>query len=164
MPLYHRLLKEVWPHRAAFFAAILMLLIVALTEPMLPLLFDRLLEGAFGQSANLAASGQMRDWYGQLKDVLSQLPIMWLPAVVILAFLIRGVANFLGDFAINHVGQKVVLSLRTQLFNHSQRLPTATLEQTTTAQLTSKISYDIANVAQAATQAITVVVQDSASI
>jgi ATP-binding cassette, subfamily B, bacterial MsbA len=165
LPLYRRLLGESKPYRGVFGLAVLMLLVVALTEPLLPIIFQRLLDGAFQQQTpTLPTSGALAAAYASLQASLRAIPLHWLPGLVVLAFLVRGIANYLGDYALSWVGNRVVMDMRSRLFEHVLRLPTRFFDQSATANLVSKITFDINNVAQASTQAVTILVQDTATL
>ncbi len=167
--LYGRLLRFVGPYRGIFGLAIAALILEAMVQPLLPLVFERLLDGAF-QSAAMAQSapqvaaianfsilGSMRAW-------LRELPILWLPAFVVAMFVVRGIANFVGDYLMHWVGNKVVEDLRKTAFDRLLRLPSRFFDHQPTGTLTSKLTYDCAQVTQASSQAVTSLVQDSATL
>ena len=69
---------------------------------------------------------------------------------ILLAFLVRGVCDYLGNYLINRVGLQVVTDIRTQVFDHVLHQDTAFFEQNTTGQLMSSILNDIDKIQVAA--------------
>jgi ATP-binding cassette, subfamily B, bacterial MsbA len=165
--LYLRLLGFVRPYRGVFGIAIVALMIEAVMQPMLPLIFERLLDGAFqnaGQVAPQVLPAAAASILGTIRARLHDMPITWLPLLIVAMFLVRGVANFIGDYAMHWVGNKVVADLRTSAFTQLLRLPTKFYDSEATGKLTSKLTYDCAQVTQASTQAVTTMVQDSVTL
>ena len=101
--LYLRLLRYVAPYWQAFAVSVLTLIVVAATEAALPALMKPLLDGTFVE----------RD------PVLIRL----VPVLIILLFLVRGVATFAGSYTSNWVGNKVVMDLRNEMFGKILHLP-----------------------------------------
>jgi len=92
--LYLRLLGYVRPYWRAFAVSLLGMIVVAATEPLVPALMKPLLDGTFVH-----------------KD---QAMMRMVPAIIILIFLVRGLATFIGTYAINWVGNKLVMDCATR--------------------------------------------------
>ena len=90
--LYLRLLSYVKPYWRVFAASIVGTAIAAATEPLLPALLKPMLDGTFVHK----------------DDVV----IRWAPLIIVLIFLVRGIAGFVATYAINWVGNKVDGSAR----------------------------------------------------
>ncbi|HKJ75637.1 MAG TPA: lipid A export permease/ATP-binding protein MsbA, partial [Gammaproteobacteria bacterium] len=58
----------------------------------------------------------------------------------------------------------VIKTLRGEMFNHMLRLPVRHFDETPTGQMLSKLIYDVEQVANAATNAITVLIRDSLTV
>src|SRR3989338_10949326 len=84
--LYFRLLDYVKPYWRAFAVSLFGMIVVAATEPLVPALMKPLLDGTFVH-----------------KD---QEMMRLVPVVIIVLFLVRGLATFIGTYAINWVGNK----------------------------------------------------------
>ena len=142
--LYLRLLSYVMPHWRMFAVSIAAMMVVAASEPAFPALMKPLLDGSFVQKdPNL---------------------IRWLPVVIVLVFLIRGVASFISGYAITWVAQRLVADLRAAMFWHMLKLPTLYYDNNTTGNLISKYTYDVMQVTGASTSVVTVSVKDSLTI
>ena len=138
--LYFRLLGYVKPYWRVFAISILGITVVAATEPLVPALMKPMLDGTFVQ----------KDPY-----LMRMVPI-----AIILIFLVRGLATFVGTYAINWVGNKLVMDLRDEMFRKLLGLPTRFYDDHATGSLISKLTFDVTQVTSAATTVVTVVVRD----
>jgi len=139
--LYFRLLNYVKPYWRIFALSLLGMMVVAATEPLVPALMKPMLDGTFVH-----------------KD---QEMMRIVPVVIILIFLIRGIATFVGTFAISWVGNKLVMDLREEMFRKLLCLPTCYYDEHATGSLLSKLTYDVTQVTSAATVVVTISVRDS---
>ncbi len=142
--LYFRLLAYVRPYLWVFSVSILGMLISAATEVALPAAVKPFLDGTFVN-----------------KDPVL---ITWTPIALILLFMFRGLGSFLGQYASAWVGNKVVMDLRDQMFRRMLALPLGYFHDHSTGNLLSRFTYDVAQVTQAATQVVTVLVKDTLTI
>jgi subfamily B ATP-binding cassette protein MsbA len=83
------------------------------------------------------------------------------PAIILLIFLVRGIAGFIGTYAINWVGNKLVMDLRGLMFNKLLCLPTRYFDEHSSGALISKLLYDVTQVTTAATSVVTVALRES---
>jgi subfamily B ATP-binding cassette protein MsbA len=142
--LYLRLLRYVRPYAFIFGVSILGMLISAATEVALPAAVKPFLDGTFVDNDPLL--------------------IKWTPIALVFLFIFRGVGSFMGQYASAWVGNKVVMDLRDQMFRRMLALPLGYFYDHTTGNLISRFTFDVAQVTQAATQVITVLVKDSLTI
>ena len=139
--LYFRLLNYVKPYWRVFAISLLGTVIVAATEPLVPALMKPMLDGTFVH-----------------KD---QSMMKLVPIIILLIFFVRGVAMFISSYAINWVGNKLVMDLRDEMFRKLLSLPTRYYDDHATGNLISKVTFDVTQVTDAATNVVTVVVRDS---
>jgi subfamily B ATP-binding cassette protein MsbA len=139
--LYLRLLRHVKPYWRMFLLGILGMVVYAATTPVLPALAKPLIEGTFIE----------RD------PVVMQ----WLPAAIVLLFVVRGLAAFVSAYGINWVGTRLVTALRNAMFAKLLALPAAFYEQRPSGVLISKLTFDVTQVMVAATSALTIVFRDA---
>ncbi|MDP1594929.1 MAG: lipid A export permease/ATP-binding protein MsbA [Gallionella sp.] len=139
--LYFRLLKYVKPYWRTFAISLLGMIVVASTEPLVPALMKPMLDGTFVH-----------------KD---QAMMRIVPLVIILIFLVRGIATFVGTLAISWVGNKLVMDLREEMFRKLLCLPTGYYDEHATGSLLSKLTFDVTQVTTAATTVVTITVRDS---
>jgi subfamily B ATP-binding cassette protein MsbA len=142
--LYLRLLRYVAPYWRAFLVSILGMVVVAITQPAVPILMKPMLDGSF--------VNKDPTW------------IQTVPFLVVLLMLVHGIATFVSGYGSNWVANKVVLDLREAMFRKLVELPTAYYENHTSGNLISKLTYDVAQVTSAATQVLTVIVKDGLTI
>ncbi len=90
--------------------------------------------------------------------------IRWLPFMLIGVFLVRNGANFLSNYYMSWTGRTVVTKFRQDLFAHYMRLPASYLDSNTSGQLLSKLIYNVEQVAQACTNSVVTVVQETCFI
>lgn len=139
--LYIRLLGYVKPYWRTFALSILATAVTGATEPLLPALLKPMLDGTFVQK----------------DDTIIRLA----PLIILLLFLVRGVASFVSTYAIGWVGNKVVMDLREKMFHKLLTLPTDYYDDHATGNLISKVTSDVTQVTAAATNVVTVTVRDS---
>ncbi len=139
--VYKRLLSYVWPYRAAFFLALFGNLLYGVVDAGFIKLFEPLLNKGFVD----------RD----------QNFIRWIPLMVISIFFVRGIATFLSTYFMGWVGRNVVMNFRQQMFQHLLKLPTYYYDRITSGEILSKITYNVEQVADACSDAITVMVRES---
>jgi subfamily B ATP-binding cassette protein MsbA len=115
--------------------------ITAATEPLLPALLKPFLDGTFIHKDDSV--------------------IRWAPIFILIIFFVRGVAGFIGTYAINWVGNKLVMDLRAEMFRKLMSLPTRFYDDHATGSLISKLTFDVTQVTAAATSVVTIVIRDT---
>ncbi len=85
--------------------------------------------------------------------------IQMLPAIVILVFLVRGVALFVSNYCITRVGRNLVMGYRRQLFDHFLKLPAQYFDQTTSSKLITILIFNVEQLADATTRSLLIVLQ-----
>jgi len=86
------------------------------------------------------------------------------PLAIVAIFLVRGIGDYIANFAPGWVGRHIVKRLRADLFRHYLELPTAFFDRNSTAQLLSRLTYNTEQVAEAATNSVSTVIRDSLAI
>ena len=90
--------------------------------------------------------------------------LVFVPAGIILLFLVRGVGDYLSVYAPGAVGRQVIKSIRRDVFARYLDLPAPFFERNGTGPLLSRLTYNIELVSEAATTAITSLVRDVLTI
>lgn len=142
--LYLRLLRYVRPYTRIFILSLLGTAAAALTEPLIPALIQPLLDGSF-----------------VAKDPHS---MRLMPALLVAVFIVRGITGFIGSVAMNWVAHKVVMDLRSALFERLLTLPTRYFDDHSAGNLLSRLTYDVTQVMNATTQALISVVKDGLTV
>lgn len=143
--LYLRLLGYVRPYWFAFVVAIGCMGLSSIVEPVFPAITKSLLDNGFSNARD------MWDW-------------LLYPAIILGIFIARAVLGFIGDYAMSWVSNNVVTELRQAMFARIINLPTGYFSDHTTGHLMSRVTYDVGNVAGAASGALTSLVKDSLSV
>lgn len=88
----------------------------------------------------------------------------WLPLAVLLLFLVRGASNFLSTYGMGWLARITVKELRSRVFRRYLELPTSFFDQQSSGQLLSKLTYDVQQVAAAASNTVIVLFKDTMTI
>ncbi|MCF6355630.1 MAG: lipid A export permease/ATP-binding protein MsbA [Candidatus Polarisedimenticolaceae bacterium] len=142
--LYFRLLSHVKPYWRQFGGAILATVILALTEPAIPMLLKPLLDGTFVDKD---------------PDYM-----FWTPIALVVLFLIRGVMGFCSSVAFEWVSGKLVYDLRRLMFERILSFPTAYFDANATGNIVNKATFNVNQVTTAATRVLVILVKDSIAI
>lgn len=90
--------------------------------------------------------------------------ITWVPVAILAVFLIRGVAEFTYTFAMHWVGRRVVMGMRASLFDRLLTLPTSYFDNASRGTLLSKMTYNVEQVAEAASRTLVTLVRDALTV
>lgn len=138
---YRRLLAYIKPYKLQFVYAVLGMIGYAITEAGFAALMKPLLDGSFVE-----------------KD---QQAIVLVPLLIILIFIVRGVAGFASTYYMAWIGWRVIKQLRTEVFAKYISLPTQFYDNASSGELISRITFNSQRVAQAASTTLTIIVRDS---
>ncbi len=138
---YFRLLNYVKPYRHQFAFAIIGMIAYALTDTAFAALMKPMLDAGFVDRDHTAIS--------------------WVPVLIIIIFIIRGFAGFASTYYMSWIGWRVIKSIRKEIFDKYLSLPTQFYDMASSGELISKVTFNTQNVAQAASNGITVLVRDS---
>jgi len=139
--LYARLLRQVLPYKWQFAIALLGMILTAATEPALPALLKPMLDQSFVK-----------------KDPSWK---VFVPIALVGLFLIRGVTNFISKYAMNWVGNRVVMDLRNRMFERMISLPSTFFDDHPSGNIISRLTNDVGQVMNAATGVVTNLVTDT---
>ncbi|MEJ2573240.1 MAG: lipid A export permease/ATP-binding protein MsbA [Gammaproteobacteria bacterium] len=142
--IYARLLRYSLPHWKVFVLSVVAMSVFAATNTGFAALMKPMIDGSF-----------------VAKDPTV---IRLVPLLIIGLFLVRGVTNFISSYCMSWVGREVILELRRSMFAKLLCLPTRFYDKSASAELLSKLIYDVEQVNQAATNALANVVKDGLSI
>jgi ATP-binding cassette, subfamily B, bacterial MsbA len=142
--IYLRLLRYAKPYTGAFLIGVLGMILFAATQSGLVYLVQTFLKGAF---------------------VNKDPRVEWIvPIGIVVLFALRGLGDYIGNYYPSWVGRQVIKGLRRDVFSHYLRLPTAYLDSQQSGVLLSKLTYNIEQVAGAATGAAISLVSDTLTI
>lgn len=87
-----------------------------------------------------------------------------MPKLILLLFIMRGISEFSSTYSMGWIGRKVINTMRSELFAHYLRLPTAYYDRHSSGVLLSKLTYNIEQVAESNTTVVKTIIQDTFTI
>ena len=138
--LYRRLLSYALVYWGIFVIAILGMVIVAGASAAFPALMQPMMDSGFVD-----------------RDPET---IKWVPLALIGIFLVRVIGAFASGYGMSVISRNVIRELRKEMFSRLVALPKAFYDKATTGELISKFAYDVEQVANSTTKAITVFIRD----
>lgn len=84
--------------------------------------------------------------------------------LIIGVFSLRGVGTFMSQYFISYVGRQVVNALRNQVFDRLMTLPSRYFDNNASGRLVSKLTFNVEQVAEASTNAITIIFREGLTI
>jgi ATP-binding cassette, subfamily B, bacterial MsbA len=142
--VYRRLLGYSADHLGMFIAAIVAMAIYAASQTGFIYLTKLITDQSFGE----------RD---------SEF-IRWIPLLIIAVFIIRGIADYVTVYSMGWVGRQVIKRLRKEVFAKFLVLPTRFYDTSSSGALLSRLTFNIEQVAQAASQVLTTLFKDLLTI
>lgn len=139
LQIYKRLLTYVKPHRTLFAISILGFLIYSSTQPLFASLVAQIIDTLQSKS----------------REDMYFLPLFFSGLVII-----RGVGAYLGNYFLAKVSLNVIHVLRCEIFDKYIELPTAHFDTNNSGYMIARITHNVGQVAQAATDAVRKVVQE----
>jgi subfamily B ATP-binding cassette protein MsbA len=141
--VYRRLLRYARPYAGVFLIGVLGMILFSATQAGLVYLVKTFLHDAF--------------------EVRNPAVVWIVPIGVVVLFVLRGIGDYMANYYPSWVGRQVIKGLRRDVFAHYLRLPTAFLDRQQSGQLLSKLTYNVEQVADAATGAAISLIGDSLS-
>jgi subfamily B ATP-binding cassette protein MsbA len=138
--LYRRLLGYAWRYRWAFPIALLGMVLMAASAAGFAAVMKPLVDEGFIQ---------------RNADTIRLAPL-WL----VLLFLARGVATFLGEYTTTWISRRVIYDLRQDCFGRLLKLPCGFFDSNASGRLVAKLIFDVEQIAGAVTQGLVTVVGD----
>ena len=74
----------------------------------------------------------------------------WLPAGVLVLFVVRGVSQFLSTYSMAWIARQTIKRLRGQVFEKYLSLPTSFFDRSATGDLLSRLTFNVEQIAEAA--------------
>lgn len=140
-PIYRRLLRRTRPYLYLLvFASVGMVLEAGATAG-----FASLLRPIIDSGFDASATGFAR----------------MLPWLMVAIFVVRGIGNLVAEYCMAGAARSVICDLRRQVFFTYLQLPASYFDRESTGQLISRLTYNIEQIAEASTNALTIAVKDS---
>ncbi len=142
--IYRRLLGYVLEHWRIAIVAVVGMLVTGATEAGFAWLVRPMLDSGFVE----------RD-----PTVLRLIPLG-----VLGIFIVRGVSSFAAQYGTAWISRRVIARLRAQVFDQLLTLPRRYFDDASSGMLLSRLTYNVEQVAQAGTNAMVIVIRDTATV
>ena len=139
--LYRRLLGTIVPYRKVVALSLLAMIATAALEPVLPAMLKPLVD------ESLIGKSPTAQWQ--------------VPLLLLLAFLAKGIAEYVSTVSSQWIANKAITDLRQQVFSHQLHLPLTVHQAESGGRMLSRILYDIPQVGAALSNAWIIVIRDS---
>ncbi len=139
--LYKRLLGYATPYWRVFSLAVLAMIGFAATDTGFAALMKPMLDGNF-----------------IARDPAT---IRFVPLALVGLFVVRGVTGFVSRYGMSWIGRRVIQRLRQDLFHRLLHLPAQYFDRNPSGRLLSHLTFDVEQVAEATTNAVTILIRDS---
>ena len=89
---------------------------------------------------------------------------MLLTGLIVGVFALRGLGTFFSQYFISYVGRNVINALRNDVFDRLMTLPSRYFDDNAAGRLVAKLTFNVEQVAEAATNAITITLREGLTI
>lgn len=142
--LYKRLLSYSLRYWKLFATSLFALVIAAITEPMFASLMKPLIDENFSGERTAMAK--------------------WLPVIIVVLFLVRGLASYVNEYCSAKLAGLVVHDLRFDMLSRILRFPNAYFVEQPAGKIISTVSTNVDAVTEAGFNIITVLIRDGAIV
>ena len=87
-----------------------------------------------------------------------------LTGLIVGVFAMRGLGTFFSQYFISYVGRNVINALRNDVFDRLMKLPSRYFDDNASGRLVSKLTYNVEQVAEATTNAVTITLREGLTI
>ena len=144
LKLYRRLLGYIKPYKKVIALTLLMLLIIAVMEPIIAAILKELVDRSLIE-----------------KDPASFVQV---PLMLAGVFIIKGLAEYASKVSSTWLAEKAILDIRADMYHKMQYLPLEQYDRYSTGKLMAKITYDVQQASNALSTAWVVIIRDSLTI
>lgn len=139
--IYNRILGYLWQHRTLFLIALAFLIIVSLIQVGIAAILEPIVNQGLVERTERAG--------------------IVLPLAMFCLMVGRAIVGYIAAYSMFKVGRSVIRDIRKDLFAKFINLPTHFFEDNSSAELVSKLIYDVEQTANATTETLTNLVRDS---
>ncbi|WP_367670729.1 lipid A ABC transporter ATP-binding protein/permease MsbA [Sodalis-like secondary symbiont of Drepanosiphum platanoidis] len=141
---FRRLWPIINPFKFGLIISIISLIFNAIADTFMLSLLQPLLDEGFGKSNNYV--------------------LFWMPIFITILMIIKGFSGFISSYCISWVSGKVVMRIRSTLFNHIMDMPVSFFDENSTGTLLSRITYDSEQVASSSSGSMITIIREGSSI
>ena len=160
--IYGRLLGYVVPYLAAFLLSVVGFFIYSVSNvaflQLISYIVDSLQPGGAPVTSELA--NLFSDYLSDGEDLNRTL----IPIAIVVIAAARGFGTFVGNYFISYVSNYLVHNLRCELFNRLLMLPSAFYDRHAMGHLVAKVTFHVAQVTGAATDAVRTIIREGFTV
>lgn len=142
--VYRRLLVHAFAYWPILLVSMVGMIFMAASEAGFAALMRPLLDDAFGDGGGPLAQ--------------------WVPLLLVALFLVRGIAEFAAHYSMRFVGRQIIKRLRAELFDRLLHMPVPRFQHQSSGELISRLTFNVEQVASAATDGFSVLLRDSLTV
>ena len=164
--LYGRLLRYAFAYKGSLILSVFGYLVYSLGNVLLADLTQFLLD-SLGEESTVGPGfvAQAAQWIWPPGDkTATDYARVAVPAAAVILSLGRALGFFAGSYFMNKVARSVVHVVRTELFNVLVRVPKAHIDQYSTGELLSKVTFNVEQVSGAASDALKTILREGLTI
>ncbi len=143
LSVYIRLLQYVKPHWKIFVLSVFGYLLYSGSQPLLAKVTGWLTDAVYSKDSEA---------------------VYLIPASLLVIYFFRGLGGFIGTYFLAKVSFSIVHTLRTEMFDKLVLLPNSYYEQNNSGHLISMITFNVAQVTGAATDAVKVIIREGITV
>ncbi len=118
-------------------------LIYAITQPAVAVLLQKVIDAMDAKTPNL---------------------VYWIPPAFIAVIAVRSIGSFMGNYFLARVSNSIVHTLRCEVFDHYTTLPASYFDNENPGHMISRVTYNVTQVTDAATDALKVMVREGLTV
>ena len=137
--------------------------LLAYVIPLWPLFIAAIIGFILGNAAEVYFANLIRDVVDMWEAPPAGAAISF-PILILLAAVVRGLGGVAGELFLGRISFHVVHSIRTELFNQLVSLPTAYFDRSTQGHLVSRLTFNVAQLRDTASDALKTLMQDGTKV
>ena len=137
--------------------------LLAYVIPLWPLFIAAVIGFILGNAAEVYFANLIRDVVDLWETPPAGAAISF-PLMILLAAAVRGLGGVVGELFLGRISFHVVHRIRTELFNQLASLPTAYFDRSTHGHLVSRLTFNVAQLRDTASDALKTLMQDGTKV
>ncbi len=118
-------------------------LLFAITQPAVAVLLQKVIDAMEAKTPNL---------------------VYWIPPAFIAVIAVRSLGSFMGTYFLARVANNIIHTLRCEMFEHYTTLPASYFDNQNPGHMISRVTYNVTQVTDAATDALKVLVREGLTV
>ena len=159
MNVYKRLLQYIRPHRWRLAVALVCMLAYSLANSLVSATLYLVINGLYNKNQVVIKnvpfiSKHLAHYFPNLAGASVSFPILWVPFLIVIVFLLRGFFDYLSNYQMSNVGIRSILKVRADLYRHLVYLSQDYYSKGRTGDFMSRILNDVGQIQSAITDVV----------